>query len=28
MWGNEMTFFGYEKHGKAWVLQQWGCELL
>jgi hypothetical protein len=24
----EFGFIGFERHGQAWVLQQWDCELL
>lgn len=24
----EFGFLGFERHGDAWVLQQWDCELL
>jgi hypothetical protein len=25
---NEFQFLGLERHGNAWVMQQWDCELL
>lgn len=24
----EFGFIGFERHGQAWVLQQWECELI
>lgn len=26
--GNEFKFVGYEREDRAWVLQEWDCELL
>jgi hypothetical protein len=26
--GSEFSFIGLERHDRAWVLQQWDCELL
>jgi hypothetical protein len=25
---NEFAFLGFERHGEAWVMQQWDCELV
>jgi hypothetical protein len=24
----EFAFLGFQRHGEAWVMQQWDCELL
>jgi len=26
--GQQLVFLGYERHGRAWVLQEWECEVL
>ena len=26
--GQQLVFVGYERHDKAWVLQEWECEVI